>query len=67
MFKGQGVTSPVLIGISDDNEVALYEEVDDISVIRDNLEAPETIEAMTNDGVRRDTVKLFVLDKDFAF
>jgi hypothetical protein len=67
LFKGQGVTSPVLTGTSEDNEVAVYEEVDDISVIQANLESPETIEAMANDGVRRDTVKLFVLDKDFAF
>jgi hypothetical protein len=67
LFKGQGVASPVLIGTSADNEVALYEEVDDIRVVQDNLQSPETIKAMAQDGVRRDTVKLFVLDKDFSF
>jgi hypothetical protein len=29
------------------------------------LDAPGTAEAMAADGVKRDTVKVFVLDKDF--
>jgi len=65
LFKGQGVASPVLIGISDDNEVALYEEVDDLDTV--TTPSPETIEAMAQDGVRQDSMKMFVLDKDFTF
>lgn len=67
MFRGQGVASPVLIGTSGDNEVAVFEEVDDVDSLMANLTSPETIEAMANDGVRRDTVKLFILDRDFSF
>ena len=69
LFKGQGVASPVLIGISDDNEVALYEEIDDLDTAREAFTSPspEMVEAMAQDGVRRDTMKMFVLDRDFAF
>jgi hypothetical protein len=50
-----------------DNEVALYSEPEDLDKFMEVLESPATAEAMENDGVKRDTVKLFVLDKEFAY
>lgn len=67
MFKSIGVASPIMIGTSDENEVALYEEVADLEAVQTNFESPETIAAMEKDGVRRDTVKIFVLDKEVSF
>ena len=50
-----------------DNEVALYAEPDDIDTYMKVMESPETAEAMATDGVKRDTVKVFVLDKEFVY
>lgn len=47
-----------------ENEIAIVWEVDDVDTYLRLLEAPETIQAMESDGVKRDTVKVFVLDKE---
>jgi hypothetical protein len=47
------------------NEVALYEEVTDVEWFFKHLQDPATIEAMAADGVNRDTVKVFVLDREW--
>ncbi len=49
---------------TDENEVAILWEVTDVNKFLEHLDAPGTAEAMAADGVRRDTVKVFVLDKD---
>ena len=67
LFKSQGLASPILIGTTGDNEVALYEEVAYFDSFTKALESPETAEAMAHDGVRRETVKIFVLDKELSF
>jgi hypothetical protein len=36
-------------------------EVNDVEKLLELMEAPETVAAMTNDGVKRDTVRVFVL------
>jgi hypothetical protein len=43
------------------NEVAIVMEVNDVEKLLELMEAPETVAAMTNDGVKRDTVRVFVL------
>ena len=53
--------------ISKDNEVTLYAEVDDVDKYMEVMESPATAEAMAYDGVRRDTVKVAVLDKEFRY
>ena len=53
--------------ISKDNEVTLYAEVDDVDKYLEVLESPATEEAMASDGVKRDTVKVAVLDKEFRY
>ncbi len=53
--------------ISKDNEMTLYADVDDVDKYFEVLESPATVEAMTYDGVKRDTVKVSVLDKEFSY
>ena len=53
--------------ISADNEVTLYADVDDVDKYFEVLESQDTIDAMEFDGVKRDTVKVAVLDKEFSY
>ena len=66
LFRSQNLGSPILIGTTGDNEIALYQEVD-LDTFQKAVESSETAEAMARDGVRRETVKVFVMDKDFSF
>ena len=50
---------------TDENQVAIHWEVADIGKFMEHLDAPETADAMAADGVKRDTVKVYVLDKEF--
>ncbi len=50
---------------TNENEVAILWELDDLDKFLSLVESPETIEAMEFDGVKRETVKSFVLDKLF--
>ena len=52
---------------TDQNEVTLYAEPDDLDQYMAVLESPDTAEAMAYDGVRKETVKVFVLDKEFRY
>ena len=51
---------------TDDNEVALCSETDDLAKYMEILDSPATAEAMASDGVKRETVKVFVLDKELV-
>ena len=64
LFKEQTVTA-VHLGANEQNEVATYWEVDDLDKYLALLDSQETAEAMEADGVKRETVKVFVLDKQF--
>ena len=50
-----------------DNKVFLYSEPEDLDKYMEVLESPATVDAMANDGVKRDTVKVFVLDREFVY
>jgi hypothetical protein len=50
---------------TDDNEVAILWEVVNLDKFLEQLDAPETAAAMAQDGVIRETVKVYVLDKEF--
>jgi hypothetical protein len=69
LFRSQLRTaaSPYIYGTRGDNEVAVCAEVADIDAYMKTMESPETVEAMAQDGVKRETVKLFVLDREFSF
>ena len=67
LFKSFGVKSPTLFGKNENNEVAVLQDVDDPGAAVEALNSPENIQAMGADGVKRDTVKAFILDKEFSF
>jgi hypothetical protein len=46
------------------NEVAICGETADMNKYMEIFSSPATAEAMAFDGVKRDTVKVFVLDKE---
>jgi hypothetical protein len=50
-----------------DNEVAIVMRVKNLQKFLDGMQLPETAEAMAFDGVKRDTVKQFLLDKKLEF
>ena len=53
--------------ITDGTHVAVYTEVEDKAKCLEVLESEATAEAMSVDGIKRDTVKVFVLDKEFKY
>ena len=65
LFRSQTVTRPINFATIEGNEVAVCAEPDDLKTFMDILDSPATAEAMESDGVKRDTVKVFVLDKEF--
>lgn len=64
LFKRQTCASPIDISINEENEVALIFEVSDLEIFMKILDS-EGPGAMANDGVIRETVKIFVMDKEF--
>jgi len=64
LFRSQTVTKPVNISTTDGNEVALIFEPEDLGTFMKLLDSAGP-EAMANDGVKRETVKIFVMDKEF--
>ena len=64
LFKDMTVTA-MHFTATDENEVAIQFEVDNADKYFELMEAPVTAEAMAFDGVKRETVKIFVLDKVF--
>jgi len=63
MFKRQGV-SVIHYAVTDANEVAVLSEVEDTDAYVGYLVSPETAEAMEYDGVKRETVKIYALDRE---
>jgi hypothetical protein len=49
------------------NEIALYSEPKDLEKFMKVMESPENIEAMAIDGVKPDTVRMFVMDEVFVY
>lgn len=64
LFRTMSITKPIEFTTLPNNDVALCAEPDDLSAYLKILDSPATAEAMAFDGVKRDTVKVFVLDKD---
>ena len=46
------------------NEVTICMEPDNLDTFRRAMESQATVEAMTSDGVKRETVKTVVLDRE---
>ena len=61
-----GVSKPVSYGIGEDDHVGACFETDDVARALSALSSAETAEAMEGDGLLRDTVRVFVFDKELA-
>jgi hypothetical protein len=64
LFKSMTVKKPVDFGISG-NRAAVCCKPDDLEKFMEILDSPATAEAMEFDGVKRETVQVFILDKEF--
>jgi hypothetical protein len=65
LFKtAYGISKPVSYGMGEDDYVVACFETSDLAKVRSAISSPETIKAMESDGLLRDTVKVFVLDKE---
>jgi hypothetical protein len=57
-----GLKAPVEFSVVG-NDVALFMDATDVDKLMQAMESPETVAAMAFDGVKRESVKMFVLDK----
>ena len=65
LFRSQTVSGPIGIGTNDGNEVAVCFDASDLDAFMSGMDSPATAEAMAADGIKRETVKVFVLDREF--
>ena len=63
LFREMGHASVYEYGIGENNEVVVTVDVGDAAAFLTSLESAENVAAMENDGVKRDTVKVWVVDK----
>jgi hypothetical protein len=61
-----GVSKPVSYGMGEDGYVGACFETGDLTKVMSAISSPDTVEAMENDGLLRDTVKVFIFDKELA-
>lgn len=64
LFKKMTISKPIQISTNDKNEACVCSEPEDLDTYMEIFNSPATAEAMAYDGVKRDTVKVFVLDKE---
>ena len=64
LFKEMTITR-IDYTATEENEAAICFEVEDPDKYFEILDSPATEKAMSFDGVKRDTFKIFVLDKQF--
>ena len=67
LFKSYGMKGPALYGTNENNEVAVVVAVDDPVAIMETMSSAENTQAMEADGIKLDTVKVFILDKEYSF
>lgn len=61
-----GISGPVSYGMAEDNFVGTCFDTEDVATFMSAIALPETAEAMEGDGLVRDTVKVFVLDRQLV-
>ena len=64
LFRKQTVSKPISIATTESNEVALIFEPEDLGTFMKLLESDGPV-AMANDGVKKESVKIFVVNKEF--
>jgi hypothetical protein len=65
LFKSMTINKPIRISVTSKNEFALYMECKDLDKYMEIMDSKATEKAMAFDGVKRETVKVYVLDKEF--
>ena len=65
LFRRQTVSTPINFAILEGNRVACCFEPEDLDTYLDLLNSAETAEAMEFDGVKRETVQVHILDREF--
>jgi hypothetical protein len=65
LFRSLTITKPIHFGTIGGNQIAACFEPDDEAVFVKGMESQAAADAMEVDGVKRETVKVFVLDKTF--
>ena len=63
LFRTYGLQAPIQFGVAG-HDVALLMEPKDMDVYMAAMHSQATVEGMSFDGVKRETVKIFVLDKE---
>lgn len=63
LFRKMTISTPIELATHENNQIALCAEPDDLKKYLEILNSPATADAMAYDGVKRETVKVFVLDK----
>ena len=65
LFRSQyGINKPIHFAVIEGNQVAVCFEPDDMETYMKGFNSPATAEAMAVDGVKRETVKVYVLDRE---
>jgi hypothetical protein len=59
-----GISKPIAYGMGEDNYVGTCFETGDVGKFMSAVALPESAEAMEGDGLFRETVQIFVLDKE---
>ena len=62
LFRSQTVSGSIGIGTNEDNEVSVCFEATDLDTFMRGMDSAAAAESMAADGIKRDTVKVFVLD-----
>lgn len=65
LFRSQTIKQPIEFALVDGNQVVIMFEPENLGTYMEILEGPDTAAAMAFDGVKRETVKLTVLDRKF--
>lgn len=63
LFKDYTVKKPVRFAVGEGNQVTICFEPEDLDTYMASMDSAATAEAMAHDGVKRETVKIVVLDK----
>lgn len=65
LFREQSIKKPIRFAITGNNQLTCHFQPDDLDTYMRIMDSPATAKAMEFDGVKRETVKVVVLDKEF--
>ncbi len=64
LFRSYSINKSIHFSTHEDNTVGICFEPDDLDTYMAGMDLPSTAEAMAFDGVKRETVQIYVLDKE---